>query len=123
MPWVKGQSGNPKGKHGHKREKISAAYLNDLNAVWRSHGRAALIAAAENEPAQFAAIVARLLPKETEVNLNLGLSDRFMQALRLANTATPTTSSPTTIIDMTAQPVDEAKSLIPLDTQRSKDIP
>lgn len=121
MPWVKGQSGNPKGKHGHKREKISAAYLNDLATVWRKHGRAALEAAATTEPAQFAAIVARLLPKETDINLNLSLSERFINAIR--NAALPTSPSAATIIDMTAQPVDEAKSLIPHDTQRSKDIP
>lgn len=121
MPWVKGQSGNPKGKHGGKREKISAAYLNDLNAVWRSHGRAALVAAAEQEPAQFAAIVARLLPKETELNVRHDLSERFISAIR--NAALPTSPSAGTVIDMTAQPVDEPKSLIPLDTQRSKDTP
>jgi hypothetical protein len=85
MPWVKGQSGNPKGKHANKRERVSAAYLNDLNAVWRSHGRAALEKAAIEEPAQFAALVSRLLPKDTQVSVTHGLSEGFLAAIRNAN--------------------------------------
>ena len=85
MPWVKGQSGNPKGKHANKRERVSAAYLNDLNAVWRSHGRAALEKAAVEEPAQFAALVSRLLPKDTQVSVTHGLSEGFLAAIRNAN--------------------------------------
>ncbi len=80
-------------------------------------------AAARDEPAQFAGIVAKLLPKDIQHNVTHELSGKLLEALRLANAATPTSPS-VQVIDGVAETVsDEAKPLITQDTHRSKDLP
>ena len=123
MPFKKGQVANPRGRHTHRRNKLTDRLIKALDDDFRENGAGAVASCRIEHPEQYLAIVARLLPKETEINLNVGLSDRFINAIRQANAALPTTSSPVTVIDMTAQPVDEAKSLMALSTQRSKDVP
>ena len=112
MPWVKGQSGNPKGRHGGKREKITAAYLNDALAVWRKHGRAALEAAAIQEPAQYVAAMTRLLPKDAQLTVTHEWSDTFLRAIRAAQ-STPSVGE---IVDVTPEAIPEAKLLTDKDS-------
>jgi hypothetical protein len=121
MTFQKGQVANPRGRHTHRRNKLTDRFIKELDSDFRAHGADAIAKCRADHPDAYLAIVSRLVPKQTDINLNLGLSERFISAIR--NAALPTTSSPTTIIDMTAQPVDDAKPLIPHDTQRNKDTP
>ena len=123
MPWVKGQSGNANGRVKGRRVRITERFLKDLECVWRDEGEAALRKAAQEEPAQFAGIVVKLLPRDTHVSVTHELSSQFIAAIRNANLALPTTGSADTINGSAEHIADEAKPLTPLDTQRSKDMP
>ena len=127
MAWTKGQSGNPKGRRSGVRERINHATLKALGDAWRKYGPDALARAAQERPAEFAAIYARLLPKDTQVNVTHGLSEGFLAAIRNANDqralrlATHTSPSVTVINGSAEHVEDEPNALIPLDTQRNKD--
>lgn len=123
MTFQKGQVANPNGRSSRARNRLTDRFIKELDSDFRAHGADAVKRCREEHPEHYLAIVAKLAPKHTDLNVMLGLSDRFMSAIRQANAALPTTSSPVTVIDMTAQPVDEAKSLMALNTQRSKDMP
>src|SRR5688572_704705 len=88
MTWVKGQSGNPKGKRTATRDRINEAFLRNILADWRQNGVEAITKARETDPLGYIAIVARLQPKDTQVDVRHGLSPEFLAALRGANQIT-----------------------------------
>lgn len=65
MPWKPGQSGG--GSRKGRRDKITQAFLNDLEEVWRTEGKDVLLRAAREKPAEFARMVASLLPRQLEI--------------------------------------------------------
>jgi hypothetical protein len=67
MPWVKGQSGNPKGRAEGTRVKLGENFLRDAFAAWTQHGVKALETMAIEEPGKFSSMIAGLLPKEFNV--------------------------------------------------------
>ncbi len=72
--------GRPKGS----RNKLAENFIRDLFKHWEDNGRAALDAALEASPAQYMRIVASLLPRDINVNVEdpLGhLSDEEVKAL------------------------------------------
>jgi hypothetical protein len=71
--------GRPRGS----RNLLAEDYLNDLRSVWSTHGRAALIAAAEQEPARFCQIFASLLPREIDVDISVVAIGDALAAYRL----------------------------------------
>jgi hypothetical protein len=62
--------GRPKGS----RNKVAETFLADLLEVWELHGREALIACAQTDPARFCAITAATLPKDYNVGLDVTLN-------------------------------------------------
>ena len=66
MPFVKGQSGNPAGKQSGLRNRITHAFLRDVEESWREHGPAALKAAIEQNPAAYLSVIAKLVPNESQ---------------------------------------------------------
>jgi hypothetical protein len=66
-----GQSGNPKGRPKGSRNKLSEAFLSDAMDAWTENGKAALKEMATDKPADFAKMIAGLVPKEMEVSGNL----------------------------------------------------
>ncbi len=64
MPFVKGKSGNPKGKKVGCRDNINRRFLEDLEDAWVDHGPAAIEAAIEQNPLGFVALVASFQPKD-----------------------------------------------------------
>jgi len=59
--------GRPKGA----RSRLGEQFLEDLRDVWSTHGKAALIACAVNEPSQFCRVMASLMPKQLDLNSNI----------------------------------------------------
>ena len=62
-----GQSGNPQGRPKGSRNKLAEEFLTDLLASWRENGKTVLAAAAYEKPAEYARMVASLLPKDVNV--------------------------------------------------------
>src|SRR5258708_406473 len=79
-PFQPGQSGNPAGRPLGARNKLGEAFIEDLRSVWKTHGKQALIDCAETEPAQFARIMASLLPKQIEVDATLSVFSELTTA-------------------------------------------
>lgn len=69
-------TGRPRGS----RDKITQAFLNDLESHWRQNGKAALDAALEKAPESYVKVVASLLPKD--VNLNANVGETFLEILK-----------------------------------------
>ena len=65
-----GQSGNPAGRPKSARSKIAEDFLKDVQAEWESHGAVAISDMREKNPGDFVKMVASLLPKEMNLNIN-----------------------------------------------------
>jgi hypothetical protein len=77
------------GGHGRKpgsRDKLGEKLLSDLADVWETHGKDALIACAEQEPGRFAQICVGLLPKETQIDLNVDVLHDVTSAVQAFRT-------------------------------------
>ena len=85
MPWAKGQSGNPRGRHTKARDRLTSKFITELDKDWRKNGADAIAAARIADPLGYVAVVARLLPKDTQVSVTHGLSEGFLAAIRNAN--------------------------------------
>jgi hypothetical protein len=105
--FANGNKGGP-GRQRGSRQKLTEKFLTDLEQDWRKHGKAAIEKAREAEPMQYCTMVGRLLPKHIDANLNVGLTDQFLNALRLANAPRGA------LINGTAEPVEDAPSLLTL---------
>jgi hypothetical protein len=68
--FLPGNSGGP-GRSRGSRNRLGEQYLADLKDVWETHGRAALIAAASEEPARFCQMYASLLPRQLDVDVDI----------------------------------------------------
>ena len=118
MPWAKGQSGNPKGRQSRARNRLTDRFIKELDADFRKNGAEAIQKCRETDPAQYIAVVSRLLPKDIQHNHLHELSSSFAAAIRAAQHTSPSV----TVINGSAEHVDdEANALIPLNTQRSED--
>ena len=117
MAWVKGQSGNPRGRHIGARDRLTARAIKALDADFRINGAAAIEACREKAPEQYLAIVAKLFPKDTQVSVTHVMSETMLAALRNANDQR--TLRHATVIDNVpdvCQPdMDETKALIHID--------
>lgn len=58
-----GRSGNPAGRPRGARNRLSDAFLADVLAHWKEHGRAALDKVLEQDPVAYLKLVAAVLPK------------------------------------------------------------
>lgn len=67
-----GQSGNPDGRPKGSRNKLSTNFLNDCLEAWNNNGKAALRDMATEKPADFAKMVAGIIPKEFDLKSSDG---------------------------------------------------
>lgn len=69
-PWKPGQSGNPNGRPKGSRNKLGEAFIEDMHADWEAHGKDAIVRVRTEKPEQYLKVVASILPKDLNVNIN-----------------------------------------------------
>lgn len=74
MPFVKGQSGNPAGKPPGSKNKISEKFITALTADFEQHGETVIERVRNDKPENYLKIVADLVPKDFNVEGNIGLT-------------------------------------------------
>jgi len=64
-----GQSGNPQGRPKGARNKLTEDFVKALADDFGQHGRAAITTVREEDPGKYLDIVAKLVPKDIDVNV------------------------------------------------------
>lgn len=72
-----GQSGNPNGRPKGNRNKLGEAFLEAMHEDFTKHGVEAIVAVRETKPDQYLKVIASILPKDLNINVNNmdGMSD------------------------------------------------
>lgn len=73
--WQKGASPNPAGRPKGSRNKLAEDFLSDVLEEWQAHGKVAVSDMREKSPGDFVKMVASLLPKDVNLNLQNNLSE------------------------------------------------
>lgn len=71
-PFLPGQSGNPKGRPKGARNRLGTQFLEALEADFNQSGPQAIALVREKKPEVYMRVVADLLPKEANINVEAG---------------------------------------------------
>ena len=71
-PFKPGQSGNPKGRPKDARNRLGTQFLEALESDFNQHGAQAIVLVREKKPEIYIRVVADLLPKEANINVEAG---------------------------------------------------
>ena len=71
-PFKPGQSGNPRGRPKGARNRLGTQFLEALEADFNQHGSQAIALVREKKPEVYVRVVADLLPKEANINVEAG---------------------------------------------------
>ena len=71
-PFKPGQSGNPKGRPKGARNRLGTAFLEALEGDFNRFGSQAIAQVREKKPEVYMRVVADLLPKEANINVDAG---------------------------------------------------
>jgi hypothetical protein len=71
-PFQPGQSGNPKGRPKGARNRLGTAFLEALEGDFNQFGSLAIAKVRESKPEVYMRVVADLLPKEANINVDAG---------------------------------------------------
>ena len=77
VPFKPGQSGNPKGRPKGARNRLGTQFLEALEADFNQFGPQAIALVREKKPEVYIKVVADLLPKEANINVEAG--EAFVQ--------------------------------------------
>ena len=80
LPFKPGQSGNPKGRPKGARNRLGTQFLEALEADFNRFGPQAIILMRERKPDIYIRVVAGLLPKEA--NINVEANEAFVELWR-----------------------------------------
>ena len=69
-PYQKGQSGNPAGRPMHSRQKLTEKFIDDLSKFYEVEGASLIKRVADEQPAMLLQVVARLMPKDLNLNVS-----------------------------------------------------
>lgn len=65
-----GQSGNPAGRPKGSRNKLGEDFIHALQQDFAVHGKAAIATVREKKPDQYLKVIASILPKDINLNVN-----------------------------------------------------
>jgi uncharacterized protein DUF5681 len=72
VPFKPGQSGNPKGRPKGARNRLGTQFLEALESDFNQFGSQAIALVREKKPEVYMRVVADLLPKEANINVEAG---------------------------------------------------
>lgn len=85
-----GQSGNPAGRPKGARNALGEAFIEAMHADFKEHGVAAIEAVRAEKPDQYLKVIASILPKDLNVNINQMddlTDDQLIQRIRSLDSA------------------------------------
>ena len=68
--WKPGQSGNPAGRPKGSRHKLSEEFIRTLAEDFENHGKDAIVKMREDRPGDYIRVIASLVPKDLNLNVN-----------------------------------------------------
>jgi hypothetical protein len=77
---------NGGGRKPGSRNKLSEAFVADVQATWEKHGAEVLERVAREEPASYLRTIAALMPKDVRLDVSVdpvGFAQNFRDAVRL----------------------------------------
>ena len=109
--WVKGQSGNPRGRPRGAREKLSEAMFDDFLADWSEHGGDVIAKVRISHPALYLQVAVRLIP----ANIQVEAVDRRTAAVEYSTDELVALVREPELIEH--QPLDAPSNVEPVTTQ------
>ena len=85
-----GQSGNPAGRPKGARNALGEAFIEAMHEDFKEHGAAAIVKVRDEKPDQYLKVIASILPKDLNVNINQMddlTDDQLIQRIRSLDSA------------------------------------